>query len=155
MYGEAKRRRVERCQRGRATYRERMHTSVSVRDGHFPNADVAEDVGEKLAEGQRYDEPQVIAPRYVGRVLPHAPQIEERARVNGDRGQLHHGHRERIRELRQQHLADDIAAAGHRVPQETQEQHRYNLAIVPSVVHDVSRESARYRATTRSLNSIS
>lgn len=104
-------RRRERCQE-RCT-----HTSVSVRNGHFPNADVAEDIGEKLAKSQRYDKPQVVTPRYVGRVLPHAPKIEERAGVNGDRSQLYHRHRERIREFREQHLTDDITAAGHRVPQ--------------------------------------
>lgn len=31
------------------------HTSMSVRDGHFPNADVAEHVREEFAQGEWYD----------------------------------------------------------------------------------------------------
>jgi len=59
---------------------------VSVGDGHLPDADVAEDVREELAQGEGHDQPGVVAPRDVGRVPAHAPEVEERAGVDGDRG---------------------------------------------------------------------
>ena len=52
---------------------------MSIRDGHFPNADVAEHVREELAEGERHDQPQIVSPGDVTGILSHAPQIKERA----------------------------------------------------------------------------
>lgn len=84
-------------------------TSVSVGYGHLPDADVAEDVAQELSQGERYDELEVVAPRYQGAAgLPDAPQVEHRAREQGDGCQLDHRHRYWVGKLGEQRLDDDV-----------------------------------------------
>lgn len=99
-----------------------------MRVGHWnlPDGDMRGDRGQKLAQRQRHDELEVIPPRDV-HVFANSPQVEEWPTVDGDAGQLDHGDRHRVGELAQDHLADDVVAAGHHIPQDAQECDRHHL----------------------------
>lgn len=92
---------------------------MSVRNGNFPNRNVRRNRGQELAQRQRNDQPEVVRPGYV-HVLPDAPQIEERAAVDGDAQQLDHGHRHRIGEVAEQHFANHIVAGRDDVPEQAE-----------------------------------
>lgn len=120
-------------------------TRVCVGHWNLPDGDMRGDRGQELAQCQRHDELEVIPPRDV-HVLADAPQVEERSAVDGDAGQLDHGHSHRVRELAEDHLADDIVAAGHHIPQDAQECDRHHLSSGGLVHgHDESQQARRRR----------
>lgn len=99
---------------------------MRVGNWNLPDRDVRGDRGQELAQRQRHDELEVVPPRDV-HVLADSPEIEERPTVDGDAGQLDHGDRHRVRELAQNHLTDDVFAAGHHLPHNAQECDRHHL----------------------------
>lgn len=100
----------------------RAITRMRVGNGHFPQADVREHGPDKLSEGERHDQFEIVRPADVDEPSD-AAQVEERARIDGYGQQLYHRHRHRIRELIQQRLAHDVTAGTDHVPHAAQQRH--------------------------------
>lgn len=96
-------------------YRANFDTCMSVRYGHFPDADVCRDRGKDLSQGQGQNPTQIEFSGEV-RTGPHAQESEGGPEEAAEGDQVNHGQRHRVRELGEDLFADYIRGCAETVP---------------------------------------